>query len=68
VGRRGARAGSHGQGERHEETRARAMEQGIGSSAMALMATAATKAGHPKCRRRAPRAGARVCNTTKAIK
>jgi hypothetical protein len=28
-----------------------------GSSAMALIATAATMAGHPKWRRRAPRAG-----------
>ena len=36
------------------------MEQGageIGSSAMALMATATTMAGHPKWRRRVPRAG-----------
>jgi hypothetical protein len=44
----------------HEETGARAMEQGTGRSAMALMATAATKAGHPKWRRRAPRVGARA--------
>jgi hypothetical protein len=36
------------------------MEQGAretGSSAMALMATATTMAGHPKWRRRVPRAG-----------